>query len=94
MGYSRSSCTDLLTWKSRTPRRSTLPVCMSDTIDPRSTASLARPRVPTRYAAITVLPCPGARACTDPTRKARPSIVAMTHGVSAWRVIRLAKLET
>src|ERR1051326_75457 len=45
------------------------PVCASVTKMPRATASVARPRVPTRYAAATVLPWPGVAACTAPSQK-------------------------
>ena len=52
----RSTATDRLTLNSTSPSTRTLNVCMNDTITPSSTASIGRPFVPTRYAAITVLP--------------------------------------
>ena len=39
------------------------------TVAPISTASRGLPRVPTMYAAINVLPCPGSAACEAPSSK-------------------------
>src|SRR5438270_8272529 len=47
-------------------RQSTPAVCVAATVRPSRMASRTEPRLPTRYAAITVLPCPGDSACTEP----------------------------
>ena len=52
------------------PNRNTPAVCAAVTTIPSNTACLAVPREPTRYAATTVLPCPGSRACSAPSSAA------------------------
>ena len=63
-------------------------VCDTLTDSPRPSACSGRPRVPTRYAAISVLPCPGVRACPAPSAAAVRSETSRTTGVrSAERKI-------
>ena len=89
-GYTRSTGVDRFTWYSTDASASTLAVCMAETMTPRSTASTGRPRVPTRYAAMTVLPCPGASACPAPNSSARPIMPSSASGVTR-RVTRFEK---
>ena len=51
---------------SSAPSSSTDAVCVNVTTAPSCSAWRRVPRWPTRYAAMTVLPCPGASACTTP----------------------------
>ena len=51
---------------STSPSTSTPTVCVAATVTPMSSPSRTVPRSPTRYAAITVLPCPGANAWSAP----------------------------
>ena len=45
-------------------------VCVNVTIEPRNNACFSVPRLPTRYAATMVLPCPGDSAWIEPKPKA------------------------
>ena len=55
------------------PSANTPAVCVTVTVPPRISAWRARPRVPARYAATIVLPCPGVSAWNMPNTSARPS---------------------
>ena len=52
------------------PSKKTEPVCVSVTMVPRAMAWYEVPREPTRYAATTVLPCPGVNAWSAPNASA------------------------
>ena len=68
-----------------TPRRKTPTVCVNVTMPPRKIACRAVPRLPTRYAATNVFPCPGDIACSAPRTKAMPTPMrAMRIGSSRW----------
>src|SRR4051794_32264555 len=62
-------------------------VCETVTVNPSPTAWRALPCEPTRYAAMTVLPCPGETACSAPRPAAASSDRMITVGVrsAAWK---------
>ena len=55
---------------------------MSETAAPATTACRTFAPLPTRYAAVIVLPCPGPSACSAPKAKAARSETISTIGVS------------
>lgn len=61
------------------------------TVRPITTAWRSEPRWPTRYAAITVLPCPGARAWRAPRTTAAARAKRPKPNVSSWRAARAVK---
>jgi hypothetical protein len=75
----------------RTPRISTVAVCMNATAAPIWTAWRARPPAPASDAAMMVLPWPGSSACTAPNPMASTRAHSRT-GVETWvQVARRAK---
>ena len=63
------------------PGRGSRRVCDTLTDSPSPTAWSGVPRVPTRYAAISVLPCPGVRAWPAPSAAAVSNDTSRTTGV-------------
>ena len=91
-GYSRSGAATVVVVR-MTPRATTPAVWVAVTDSPMSAAWRHVPRSPTMYAAMTVLPWPGARAWMEPSRSARPMAARPKATVSRRAATRSVKLR-